>query len=141
MDEKVFKFNRFAIVLFIVGICVAIGGIFFLGRLTAGVGRDNFDSERDAEYGRRMGLAAETIRGIDNGLGDIQGNVARIAVAVGQGAEDLRGYAKRLLDIAGEVKEMEDSLSVLRDRVWDFLDDYGDNNSDEVEAGESQYHP
>jgi hypothetical protein len=139
MDGKVFKFNRFTVILFIVGICVAIGGIFFLGRLTAGIGRYNFDSERDAEYGRQMGLAAETIRGIDNGLGDIQGNVTRIAVAVGQGAADLRGYAKRLLDIAGEVKEMEDSLSVLRDRARDFFDDNGDNNSDEVD--ESQYHP
>ena len=132
--DKITRRGIIILVLLIVGFMGIGTCLFFIGRHSVSVGRDGIDSGRDAEYGRQMGLATETIRGIDAGLGDVQGNVARIAGLVGADAKDLRELANRLRDIAGEVREMENSLVDLRDRAGSFLDHYGDSCDDEVES-------
>jgi ABC-type transporter Mla subunit MlaD len=63
-----------------------------------------------------MGLATSAIADLDEGLGNIQSDLASVATTVGRDAKDLRELAQRLLTVAGNVKEMEDYISDLRDR-------------------------
>lgn len=111
----VFTVGAFGTAVFAVG--------HFIGKQQYKQFADQRDRERDAEYGRLMGLATSAITDLDQGLGDIQGDLTSIAVAVGRDAKDLRELASRLRTIASDVKAMEDCIASLRDRGRNALAD------------------
>ena len=83
---------------------------------------DSGNIERDYEYSRQMGRAAEFIGAIDIRLTDLQAGLDRIKGIVSADARDLRIIAERLRDIASEVAQMEEHLHCLRSGINGFLD-------------------
>ena len=116
LKDKHFIRGIILLLIFAVIICgVSFAGGFFTGRAYVNQSGDFTDSGRAVEYGRQMGL-------VDEGLGRIQQGISRIAGAVSADAADLRGRANALITIAGEVKEMEDTILVLRSGISGFVD-------------------